>query len=486
MSPPVPPNPFAPRTYGQLVQVTPRVYLFRNIVNSTIVIGDRGVAIIDTQVNLPMARRLLAATRSLTQKPILYAINTHYHWDHTNGNSAFREAGATLVARRDTVDFMTSRSSRQKAFLASRAFPLGEDPVLADLVIDGDTELDLGGQPLRLLYLGAAETTDATAVHLPAEGSAVSGDAVMTGSFPIFGQPVMNEGLMQPYSWIETVRRVQALKPREVLPGHGPLARQAEIDLLLRIENFFIEEVGRRVSLGMELPEVLSDLEPRLPEWITRIPEVWGTPRYAILRVYRGLVDDAEPGWQHFKPSAVPAAPPETLRDKSEALRGVLDFVQAAEEAEEGGDPGLAIGLLREAVRRFTADARAHVALADTLMRVSRVVASVLEKGDFFHEAQEAARQALELDSAFGPAHLFQGQFQVMMAYRNGDDPAPGVASIRKAIECGLDIRGQAQAHFFLGMAERTLGREREAKAFFHQALSLDARYAQAALALRA
>ena len=85
-------NPFAPRQYGQLVKVTDQVYLFRNIVNSSIIIGDNGVAVVDTQVNQTMGKRLLNAIRTITDKPILYAINTHYHWDHTNGNIIFRQA----------------------------------------------------------------------------------------------------------------------------------------------------------------------------------------------------------------------------------------------------------------------------------------------------------------------------------------------------------------------------------------------------------
>lgn len=485
MNVPVTPNPFSPRQYGQLVKITERVYQFRNIVNSTIVLGDHGFAIIDTQVNLPMARRLLQAARSVTDKPLIFTINTHYHWDHTNGNRIFKEAGSPLVARRQTIEFMTHRSSRQKAFLASRGLPLGEDPVLAEHLFTEDIELDLGGQPLRLLYLGAAETTDATTVHLPAENCAISGDSVMTGSFPIFGQPVMNEGLMDDHSWIDTIRRVQSLHPEVILPGHGPPARQGEIQTLVNIEIFFIEEVRKRFDQGMQLQEILSDLEPKLPEWITRIPEVWGTPRYAILRVYRGLIEDPEPGWQHLKPSVIPGVDAQILRQRSEVLKGLPDFVQAAQEAEEGGDVGLAIGLLREGTRRFSEDARAHVALADSLIRASRAVASVLEKGDFFEEAQAAASRALRLDPLYGPAHLFQGQFQVMMSYRNGDDPSPGVASLRKALECGLDTHGQAQAHFFMGMAERTMARESEAKALFRKALSIEPNFAQAALALR-
>ena len=86
-------NPFARRTYGTLEHVTERVYLFRNIVNSVIVLGDEAVAVIDTQVNAPMAERLVQQVRTLSDKPLRYAINTHYHWDHTAGNHVCKCAG---------------------------------------------------------------------------------------------------------------------------------------------------------------------------------------------------------------------------------------------------------------------------------------------------------------------------------------------------------------------------------------------------------
>src|SRR5580704_10109983 len=184
-------NPFGPRTYGKLEPVSPRVFIFRNIVNSALVVGERGAAVIDTQVNRASARRLLGLIRETIgpDKPLLYSINTHYHWDHTNGNEVFRQAGATLVSGARTKRYMVERAPRQKAFLASRGFALGEDPALPEVTFEGSLELDLGGQRLRLTAMGDAETDDATTVHLPDEGLVCAGDTVMTGSFPIFGQP---------------------------------------------------------------------------------------------------------------------------------------------------------------------------------------------------------------------------------------------------------------------------------------------------------
>ena len=479
----IPENPFAPRQYGQLVKVTERVYLFRNIVNSSIILGDNGVAVIDTQVNQMMARRLRSAIRTITDKPILYAINTHYHWDHTNGNVIFHEAGATIVAREMTKDFMVNRSPRQEAFLRSRGFTLGDPPFLPQQTFTHETELDLGNQPLHLVHLGKAETDDATAIRVPAEGCIVSGDTVMTGSFPIFGQPVMNEGLMANHDWINTIKELRAYSPESVLPGHGPLARDAEIDLLLEIESYFLTEVRKHVEQGMSLAALLDEMESNLPDWIRDISEVWGTPRYAILRVYRGLIDDPEPGWQHLKPSVIPAADAEELRQRTDELKDFETYRETAEEVAEGSDFGLAIAILKTATHKYPNLPDAWTAYANLLTQASRLVSSVLEKGDFFAEAKAAINTALELDPDYAPAHLLHGYNHILSAYRNGDATKAGLESIYKALVLGIQGTELAQAYFCIGLAHRTNGDETLAREAFAKAIAADAGYMPAQLA---
>src|SRR5262245_30341690 len=222
-------NPFAPRTYGTLARVTERVYLFRNIVNSVIVLGDDAVAVIDTQVNAPMAERLVQQVRTLSGKPLRYAINTHYHWDHTAGNHVCKRAGATVVSSALTRTFMATRSARQQVFLASRGFELGTAPYLADATFTEPHTLDLGNQRLCLMHLGKAESDDALVIHLPQEGCVIAGDTVMTGSFPMFGQPVMNEGLMGTSAWLETLQAISVSSPSTCSLGmdQWPMSRSS-------------------------------------------------------------------------------------------------------------------------------------------------------------------------------------------------------------------------------------------------------------------
>ena len=473
-------NPFARRTYGTLVRVTERVYLFRNVVNSVIILGDEAIAVVDTQVNLPMARRLLQQLRALTDKPLRYAINTHYHWDHTAGNHVCHQAGATVVSSDLTRTFIETRGARQQAFLASRGFELGPMPYLADEVVHETRELDLGNQRLCLLRPGSAESADAMAIHLPQDGCVIAGDTVMTGSFPMFGQPVMNEGLMGSEAWLHTIARLEALQPAHILPGHGSVAHAQEIALLKRLEQYFLTEVALRVQRQMPLPVLLADLEGQLPEWITSIPVVWGTPRYAILRVYRGLVPDptGEPGWQHYKPSAIPAGEMPRVEAACAPLSTLQAFQDVAREMEEGGDSGSAIAVARQATTWAPEAPAAWVFLAEVLVRGAGGVTSVLEKGDFVAEARQAMQRALDLDPLYAPAHLALGRFLVLMAYRNGGNPAPGMQHLQHVIDAvptparGPQAALLAQAHFYWGLGHRTQGDEAQAQAGFATALT--------------
>ena len=78
--------------------------------NAGFVVGDNGVAVIDTLQDPEAARALLAEIRKITQLPIRYVVNTHYHIDHVNGNDVFAGAGAMIVAHRHVRTWMRSEN----------------------------------------------------------------------------------------------------------------------------------------------------------------------------------------------------------------------------------------------------------------------------------------------------------------------------------------------------------------------------------------
>ena len=470
-------NPFARREPGHLERLTERTWIWRGIVNSTVFVGDRGVAVVDTQVNHGLARRLRDAIARDIGKPILYAVNTHYHWDHTNGNAVFKAAGATLVASRATAAAMVERAPRQKGFLAGRGFELGPDPLQPDVFLDDHPVLDLGGLQVELRRGHAAESADPTLAWCPGERVLAAGDTVMTGSFPIFGQPSQQEGL-EDTSWLAALDEVRGFAAAHVTPGHGPVAHAAELDGLERIMRYFLDEVRRHRDAGRDLPGTIAAMEDAMPAWITRIPEVWGTPRYAILRVWAGLEDLGQPGWQHRKPSAIPAG-------AAAAVDGELDKWKEAVHARlEGGDAGSAVATARNATVVQATDPGAWTLLASTLITASRGIPSVLEKGDCFSAAKDALAKALALDPDHGPACLQLGQFHAMMAHRNGDVPTQAWPWLeRAAADPRLTRRERAEVAFYRGIAHRADGDETAAAARFSEAIAADPGFFPARLA---
>jgi len=477
-----PPNPFAPRDYGRLEAVTDHVHIWRNIVNSGVFVGERGIAVVDTQVNQALARRLRDHLQRTFAKPILYAINTHYHWDHTNGNAVFKEVGATIIASRRTAAAMVERAPRQKGFLSSRGFELGPDPLQPDVFVEDIARLDLGGVTLDLRLGHDAETADPTLVWCEQDGVLAAGDTVMTGSFPIFGQPSQSEGL-QDDGWLRALDEVRGFAGGAVLPGHGPVARGEELALLERICRYFLDHVRAHHARGHDLATTIRLIEDDMPAWITRIPVVWGTPRYAILRVWAGLTDLGQPGFQHVKPTAIPRAPA-TARMAQPDIDEAARWRAKALQLLEGGDPAAAVALAEAAAERFPGDPAIHTTLAQTLIGASRAIESVLEKGDCFSAARAALARALDLKPGYGPALLQEGQFFVMMAFRNGDDPDRGERLLDEAAaDTSLDPRQRAELTFYRGIAERARGDEAAAKARFAEALATDGTYRPALLA---
>jgi glyoxylase-like metal-dependent hydrolase (beta-lactamase superfamily II) len=473
-------NPFGKLQYGKLTQISPHCYLFRNVVNSGIIVTDDGVAVVDTQINAPMARRMLTAIRTVTHAPIRYVINTHYHWDHWAGNDVFKEAGATIIAGELTRDFMQRRNGRQRAFLRSRGFIIpDDDPALPTRTFDGEMTLQLGTLPLHLMSLGQAETDDANAVYLPTERCVMSGDTLMTGSFPILGQPVMCEGLSDDRSWIKTLRKMKALAPEKIVPGHGPLGSIADIDFFIELQTYFLDAVVPLAEAGQTVDEIIAAIEAGLPEKYASLPQVWGTPRYAVLRILNNMR-----GWQEIKPSAIPIVDPQILDiPLSEMDDRPESYTRGAEFFEKENKIDLALGIINAGCRRHPEEPALWVARGRIHLKGSRVAGSVLERADFFAEVCRSAEKALEIDSQYAPALILYGSYHAMGAFRNGDDPTEAMKLLNRALALPLPPEEEAKAQFYIGICYRSMDDEERAMAYIQKALELDPTYAPARMA---
>jgi cyclase len=243
-------------------QLAPGVYALVStkppVDNSGFVVGERGVLVIDAHINGAMARQIQAAVREVTDKPILYLVNTNFHGDHTFGNDAF-PAETRIVAHRKTAERMRE-FEKEKQFLMPT---VNNDPAvyadvklrLPDQLFDQHLRLDLGGRVVELYHWGPGNTPGDTVVYVPEAKVAWTGNLVL-GEGTI---PFLIEGGARDYR--QTIAQfARTLEVKTIVPGHGPLTTGAILDRYLRYLDDLTDSVGKAARAGRSLEEALASL----------------------------------------------------------------------------------------------------------------------------------------------------------------------------------------------------------------------------------
>ncbi|MEJ5255829.1 MAG: MBL fold metallo-hydrolase [Acidimicrobiales bacterium] len=305
----------------ELVEVAPRVYAClqpdEGLGYSNSGFVDRGGGlVVDTFWDLPRTRRLLAIYGTVADRPPRRLVNTHHNGDHYWGNQLFAELGTEIIGHRLCAAYLT-REAGPAAFVelceaddetlgpmaglarALRRFDFrGIRITPPQIVIDGDTELDLDGTVARLLYVGPAHTAGDVVVHLPDEGVLFTGDILFNRCTPIGW-----EGTFA--GWVDALDRLVALEPAVVVPGHGPLgdvgSLRAQREYLIHVraeaERLFEQglpplEAAKRIELG---PYVGWNEPERLVFQVHRayrelLGEPWDAPT-DIVRVFAEMAE---------------------------------------------------------------------------------------------------------------------------------------------------------------------------------------------------
>jgi glyoxylase-like metal-dependent hydrolase (beta-lactamase superfamily II) len=187
--------------------------------NAGFVIGDDGVAVVDSFDNPPAAQALLGEIRTITKLPIKFVINTHYHLDHVAGNAIFAKEGAVIVAHRNVPSWIHTENLKffgkeikpeQKSMIEHLAAP--------NVLYDSTMELRLGGVSLRVEFF-PGHTGGDSLVIVQQEKSAV----VFTGDL-FWRQTLPNLIDASTLPWMETLStlsKFSAETPIIFVPGHG-------------------------------------------------------------------------------------------------------------------------------------------------------------------------------------------------------------------------------------------------------------------------
>jgi glyoxylase-like metal-dependent hydrolase (beta-lactamase superfamily II) len=193
-------------------------------------IGDDGIVIVDDQF-APLADKIQASLKSLriTDKPVRFVINTHYHGDHTGGNPPFSNAGSTVIAQNNVRKRLISGGTAGNGPGGSIHMEdkPAEKAALPIITFEHDVTVHLNGEDIRALHFPAGHTDGDSIIFFPKNNVVHMGDDFVRYGFPFID--VTSGGSVQ--GMIAAMEKATAQLPADVkvIPGHGALSNLDDV-----------------------------------------------------------------------------------------------------------------------------------------------------------------------------------------------------------------------------------------------------------------
>ena len=296
------------------VQVAEGVYVFMTPPygdvgldgNSVVILSNDGVLVFDTNGTPAAAEAVLAEIRKLTDKPVRYVVNSHWHWDHWYGTEVYRRAfpGLQVISHEKTrvamkgpaiafnqagldeqlpgyLDDLAKRvtaaqaatpppanlSKMQSALSMGRFFLEQKRAVrhtVADLTFNDRLSVHLGDREIQILNYGRAVTPGDALLYLPAEKIVVTGDLLVN--------PVSFALGVYPTGWLEALEKIDALDATVWIPGHGePLRDKALLHATMDVFHALLRQGKQARAKGLDADQAKAAILPTILELRARI-----------------------------------------------------------------------------------------------------------------------------------------------------------------------------------------------------------------------
>jgi len=191
-------------------------------------VGEDGIVIVDDEF-APLAEKIQAALKDLkiTDKPVRFVINTHYHGDHSGGNPPFANSGSTIIAQDNVRKRLVSGGTAGNGGSLKMENKPAEKAALPIITFEHDVTVHLNGEDIRALHFPAGHTDGDSIIYFPKNNVVHMGDDFVRYGFPFID--VASGGSIQ--GMTDGVEKAVAQLPADVkvIPGHGALSNLDDV-----------------------------------------------------------------------------------------------------------------------------------------------------------------------------------------------------------------------------------------------------------------
>jgi len=251
-------------------------------------VGDDGIVIVDDQY-APLADKIAAALKNIgvTDKPVRFVINTHYHGDHTGGNSPFANKGATVIAQDNVRKRMETGGKAGNGGSIAMDVKPAEKSALPIITFDHDVTVHLNGEDIRALHFPAGHTDGDSIIFFPKANVVHMGDDYVRYGFPFID--VTSGGSVQ--GMIAACEKVIPMLPPDVkvIPGHGQLSNLDEVREYIQMLKGTTSAVQAALTQGSTLDQMKKDKV--LAAWDQRYSGKFVTTDIFIETLYNSLTN---------------------------------------------------------------------------------------------------------------------------------------------------------------------------------------------------
>jgi cyclase len=239
----------------KVTKVSGNIYLLEgaggNIAAS---VGQDGIVIVDDQF-APLAEKIQAALKGITDKPVRFIINTHYHGDHTGGNEPFSNAGSTVIAQDNVRKRLESGGTAGNGGSIKIENKPANKAALPIITFANDVTVHLNGEDIRALHFPAGHTDGDAIIFFPKNNVVHMGDDFVRYGFPFID--VASGGSVQ--GMISAMEKAITMLPPDVkvIPGHGAISNLDDVRAFVKM----LKETSAVVQQAIDRRQTLEQMK---------------------------------------------------------------------------------------------------------------------------------------------------------------------------------------------------------------------------------